>query len=92
VAKKLLIVLVTICFAGCTTYELPSAGSDHPANPQARQGHASPESSILEIDRDRLPSKPPELRQEGMKHMNEDDGLQSHHEDLEDRKRELLDG
>lgn len=60
--------LLLASIAGCASYEPPSPGSDHPAHPKARPGTVEPLPSTLEIDRDNLPSPPPELQRGQMQH------------------------
>jgi hypothetical protein len=68
--RRLLVVLLLASMAGCASYEPPAPKLDHPAHPKAQPGTVEPLPSTLEIDRNNLPSSPPELQEEDMKQMN----------------------
>jgi len=70
--RRLLVALLLASMAGCASYEPPAPKVDHPAHPKAPPGTIEPLPSTLEIDRDNLPSSPPELRQGDMKPMHDD--------------------
>ena len=45
----LLVVLFTVCFAGCVTVKMPELSQTHPAHPEAEAASVTPFPSVLQL-------------------------------------------
>jgi hypothetical protein len=87
-ARVMMPVLLCFLFAAwsCAGIQLPAAGADHPANPDARSAAPSRPSHVLDMDEDALPSPPPIQPQSKMHPAGSRDPESTAHEKGEQRK------